>query len=129
MCLASDVASGSGRLTHDGTAALPSASVTSGVYPIASEAVARGFPIPGSARARACISRLLKDGTTKNERRGLQDAGVTHFKVLPLEPLLRPPVPVLAIRQTGDAALAPFEGHGSARFYVDRSAFVVGGVL
>jgi hypothetical protein len=90
------------RFSRGGTRVLPTESVSSGVYLMASEAQAvREFDALGSARARACIGQEVVRTIKKGERERA-------------EPLLATPVQVVS--------LAP-------PYYLDQCGFVVGRVL
>jgi hypothetical protein len=116
------------RFHRGGTGVLPTESVSSGVYLMASEAQAvREFDALGSARARACVRRDLETGTIKNERGGTEQFA-TDYEVLSLAPLLRP-LPVRGIRRIERAAIPMPGAHGRSEVYLDEAGFTVGRVV
>lgn len=116
------------RFARGGTSVLPTESVSSGVYLMASEARAvRELDALGSARARACVRRELQTGTVKNEAGGTERFA-TDYRVRSLAPLLRP-LPVRGMRRIERAAISTPGSHGRSELYLDESGFAVGRVV
>jgi hypothetical protein len=117
------------RFGRGGTRALPTESVSSGVYLMASQAQAvREIDALGSARARACIQHDVERTIKKGERERAEPFLATPVEVVSLAPLLRP-LPVTGMRRIVRLAIASPFSEGRSRFYLDQCGFVVGRVL
>jgi len=117
------------RFGRGGNRALPTESVSSGVYLMSSEAQAvREFDALGSARARACIKHDVERTIKEGERKGAEAFFAAPLEVVSLAPLLRP-LPVAGIRRVVRLAAASRFGEGRPTVYLDQSGFVVGRVL
>jgi hypothetical protein len=117
------------RFGRGGTRVLPTESVSSGVYLMASEAQAvREFEALGSARARACIRHDVERTVKKGERERAEPFLATPVEVVSLSPLLRP-LPVAGMRRIVRLAIASSFSEGRSRVYLDQCGFVVGRVL
>jgi hypothetical protein len=117
------------RFGRGGTRVLPTESVSSGVYLMASEAQAvREFDALGSARARACIRHDVERTIKKGEREKAEPFLATPVEVVSLAPLRRP-LPVAGMRRIVRLAIASPFSEGRSRVYLDQCGFVVGRVL
>jgi hypothetical protein len=117
------------RFSRGGTRVLPTESVSSGVYLMASEAQAvREFDALGSARARACIGQEVVRTIKKGERERAEPLLATPVQVVSLAPPLRP-MSVAGMRRTVRLATASPFSQGRSRYYLDQCGFVVGRVL
>jgi len=117
------------RFGRGGTRVLPTESVSSGVYLMASGAQAvRELDALGSARARACIRHDVERTIKKGERERAEPFLATPVEVVSLAPLLRP-LPVAGMRRIVRLAIASPFGEGRSRVYLDQCGFVVGRVL
>ena len=117
------------RFGRGGTRALPTESLSSGVYLMASEAQAvHEFDALAGARARACVGHDVKRTINKGERERAEPFLATPVEVVSLAPLLRP-LPVAGMRRIVRLAIASPFGEGRSRFYLDQCGFVVGRVL
>jgi hypothetical protein len=117
------------RFTRGATRVLPTESVSSGVYLMASETQAvRELAALGSGRARACIRHDVERTIEKGERERTEPFLATPVDVLSLAPLLRP-LPVAGMRRIARLASASHFGDGRSKVYLDQCGFVVGRVL
>jgi hypothetical protein len=117
------------RFGRGGTRALPTESVSSGVYLMASEAQAvREFAALDSGRARACIQHDMESSIRKGERERAEPLLASPVEVFSLAPLLRP-LPVAGIRRIERLAIASPSADGTSKVYLDQCGFVVGRVL
>jgi hypothetical protein len=117
------------RFGRGGTTVLPSESVSSAVYLMASETQARReLAALGSSRARACIQHDVERSIKQGERERTEPFLATPVEVRPLAPL---PGALLVAGMRRIARLAkasPFAA-GRSKFYLDQCGFVVGRVL
>jgi hypothetical protein len=117
------------RFGRGAAKALPSESVSSGVYLMASEGQAvREFDALGSARARACIRHDVERTIKKGERERTQPFLASPVEVVSLAPLLRP-LPIAGMRRIERLAIASPFSEGRSEVYLDQCVFVVGRVL
>lgn len=117
------------RFGRGGTTALPTESVSSGVYLMANETQAvREFDALGSARARACIKHDVERTISEGEQKGAEPFFAAPVEVVSLAPLLGP-LPVVGMRRVVRLAIASRVGEGRSMVYLDQSGFVVGRVL
>ena len=117
------------RFSRAGTRVLPTKSVSSAVFFMASETQAvRELAALGSSRARACIQHDVERTITKGERARTEPFLATPVEVLSLAPLLRP-LPVAGMRRIARLAITSRFGDGRSKLYLDQCGFVVGRVL
>ncbi len=117
------------RFGRGGTRVLPSESVSSGVYLMASGAQAvREFAALGSDRARACIRHDVERTISKGERERAEPFLAAPVEVVSLAPLVRP-LPVAGMRRIVHLSQASRFTEGRSTIYLDQGGFVVGRVL
>jgi hypothetical protein len=117
------------RFGRGGNRLLPTESLSSGVYVMASEAQAiRQFDALGSARARTCIRHDVERTIEKGERERAEPFLAAPVEVVSVAPLVRP-LPVAGLRRVVRLAVASRFAEGRSRVYTDQYGFVVGRVL
>lgn len=117
------------RFTRGGASVLPTESVSSGVYVMASETQAdRELVALGSSQARGCIRHDVERTIANDKRDGAEPFLEAPVEVLALAPLLRP-LPVAGMRRITHLAAASRFSDGRSKIYLDQCVFVVGRVL